>query len=220
MMLDFARKHPGFAPRGTFYVNRLPFGSKANARRTLPWLVRHGFEIGNHTHDHIPLRQLSEDEARKQIATGADVIHEFLPGYRIRTFALPLGSLPKNARDAVSGSWGGTRYGPYAVLLVGANPAPSPFASTFDRTAIPRIRSSHAGWNGEADYAFTYWMRYFERNPRARYVSDGDVRTITVQKGGSADLAPRFRDRVRQLKPNSSGTATTTAPAQSAKTGR
>jgi peptidoglycan/xylan/chitin deacetylase (PgdA/CDA1 family) len=198
IMLDFARKHPGFVPHGTFYVNRLPFGSKASARRTLPWLVRHGFEIGNHTHDHIPLRQLSEDEARKQIATGADVIHEFLPGYRIRTFALPLGSLPTNARDAVSGSWGGTRYGPYAVLLVGANPAPSPFASTFDRTAIPRIRSSHARWNGEADYAFTYWMRYFERNPRARYVSDGDVRTITVQQGTSAEVAPPFRDRVRQ----------------------
>jgi peptidoglycan/xylan/chitin deacetylase (PgdA/CDA1 family) len=197
IMLEFARTHQGFVPRGTFYVNRLPFGSKANARRALTWLTRNGFEIGNHTHDHIPLRQLSEAEARKQIATGADVIHEFLPSYRIRTFALPLGSLPKNARDAVSGSWDGTRYGPYAVLLVGANPAPSPFASRFDRTAIPRIRTSHAGWDGEADYAFAYWMRYFEKNPRARYVSDGDVRTITVPKGRGPDVAPRFKDRVR-----------------------
>lgn len=197
IMLEFARTHPGFVPRGTFYVNRLPFGSRANARRALRWLTRNGFEIGNHTHEHVPLGKLSEDQVRKQLATGADVIHEFLPTYPIRSMSLPLGSLPKNPRDAVRGSWDGRRYGPYAVLLVGANPAPSPFASTFDRGAIPRIRTSHAGWDGEADYAFAYWMRYFERNPRARYVSDGDARTITIAKGAEADVARRFRDRVR-----------------------
>ncbi len=197
MMLDFARTHPGFVPRGTFYVNRLPFGSEADAKRALRWLTRNGFEIGNHTHDHVPLRGLAEDEVRKQLATGADAIHEILPNYRIRTVSLPLGSLPDNSRLAVSGSWRGKRYGPYAVLLVGANPAPSPFSRTFDRTAIPRIRTSHAGWDGEADYAFTFWMRHFERNPGVRYVSDGDPRTIAVPQGKSAEVAPRYEDRVR-----------------------
>ena len=197
IMLEFARAHPGFVPRGTFYVNRLPFGSKANAKRALRWLTRNGFEIGNHTHDHIPLRGLADDQVRKQLATGAEAIREVLPNYRIRSMSLPLGSLPKNSRLAVSGSWRDKQYGPYAVLLVGANPAPSPFSSTFDRAAIPRIRTSHAGWDGEVDYAFAYWMQYFEQNPRARYVSDGDPRTVVVPKGATARVAPRFEDRVR-----------------------
>jgi len=197
IMLDFARTHEGFVPRGTFYVNRLPFGSEANAKRALRWLTQHGFEIGNHTHDHIPLRGLADDEVRKQLATGEEAIHEVLPDYAVRSMSLPLGSLPKNSRLAVSGSWRGKRYGPYAVLLVGANPAPSPFASAFDRSSIPRIRTSHAGWSGEADYTFAYWMREFERNPSARYVSDGDSATFAVPKGRSADVAARFKDRVR-----------------------
>ena len=178
-------------------MNRLPFGSKANAKRALRWLTRNGFEIGNHTHDHIPLRGLADDQVRKQLATGAEAIREVLPNYRIRSMSLPLGSLPKNSRLAVSGSWRDKQYGPYAVLLVGANPAPSPFSSTFDRAAIPRIRTSHAGWDGEVDYAFAYWMQYFEQNPRARYVSDGDPRTVVVPKGATARVAPRFEDRVR-----------------------
>ena len=82
IMLDFARSHPGFVPAGTFYVNRTPFGSDAAAKRTLPWLTAHGFEVGNHTHDHIPLRTLTDDEVRKQVATGAAVIEDVLPGLR------------------------------------------------------------------------------------------------------------------------------------------
>ncbi len=197
IMLDFARTHPGFVPRGTFYVNRTPFGSERNAKIALMWLTRNGFEIGNHTHDHIPLRGLPEEEVRKQLARGAGAIHEILPNYRIRSMSLPLGSLPKNDDLVVQGSWRGKPYGPYAVLLVGANPAPSPFSKAFDAAAIPRIRTSHAGWKGEADFAFAYWMKEFEQNARSRYVSDGDPAAITIRKGAQADVRRRFAARVR-----------------------
>jgi peptidoglycan/xylan/chitin deacetylase (PgdA/CDA1 family) len=196
-MFDFTRTHPGFVPAGTFYVNRTPFGSDAAARRTLPWLTAHGFEIGNHTHDHIPLRTLADDDVRREVATGATLIEDVLPGYDIRSLALPLGSMPHEAKLAVQGRWRGQTYGPYAVLLVGANPAPSPFAKTFDPLAIPRIRSSHAGWNGEEDFAFRYWMRQFERNPGTRYVSDGDPSRITVSAGAEADVRRKFAELVR-----------------------
>ena len=125
----------------------------------------HGFEVGNHTHDHIPLRTLTDDEVRKQVATGAALIEDVLPGYAIRSLALPLGSMPRDSTLAVRGSWRGRAYGPYAVLLVGANPAPSPFAKEFDPRAIPRIRTSHAGWDGTEDFAFSDWMRRLAQNP-------------------------------------------------------
>ena len=197
IMLEFARTHPGFVPAGTFYVNRTPFGSATAAKQALTWLTKNGFELGNHTHDHIPLRGLSDDEVRQAIATGAEVIEELLPGYKIRTFSLPLGSLPRNEGLAVRGSWQGQTYGPYAVLLVGANPAPSPFSKEFDPAAIPRIRSSQAGWQGEEDFAFSYWMNQLERNPGSRYVSDGDPKTVTVPKGAEADVRSTFTARVR-----------------------
>jgi peptidoglycan/xylan/chitin deacetylase (PgdA/CDA1 family) len=197
IMLDFARSHPGFVPAGTFYVNRTPFGSDAAAKRALPWLTAHGFEVGNHTHDHIPLRTLKDDEVRKQVATGAALIEDVLPGYAIRSLALPLGSMPRESTLAVSGSWRGRAYGPYAVLLVGANPAPSPFAKEFDPRAIPRIRTSHAGWDGTEDFAFSDWMRRLEENPGRRYVSDGDASTVTVPEGAQGDVRPRFATRVR-----------------------
>ena len=197
IMLDFARTHPGFVPRGTFYVNRTPFGSDANARRALRWLTANGFEIGNHTHDHIPLRTLSGADVQKQLATGAEAIQGVLPRYEITSMSLPLGALPHDEELAVEGSWQGKRYGPYAVLLVGANPAPSPYSREFDSTAIPRIRTSHAGWNGEADFAFSYWMKELERNPSDRYVSDGDPKVITIRKGAKADVKPRYASRAR-----------------------
>ena len=81
------------------------------------------------------------------------------------------------------------------MLLVGANPAPSPFSRSFDRGSIPRIRTSHAGWNGERDFAFSYWMRELERNPEARFVSDGDAKVVSVRAGSEADLRPAFRSR-------------------------
>ena len=197
IMLDFARTHPGFVPRGTFYVNRTPFGSATLARRTLRWLTAHGFEIGNHTRSHITLRTVSDEVVREQLWSGEDLIRKILPGYEVTSVALPLGSMPRNEELARRGSWKGERYGPYGVLLVGANPAPSPYSKAFDPGSIPRIRTSHAGWHGDRDFAFSYWMQELNRNPGSRYVSDGDPRAITLRRGAEGQVRREFVSRVR-----------------------
>ena len=199
IMLAFARTHPGFEPAGTFYVNREPFGGVAEGAMLLRWLTRNGFELGNHTYDHLPLRTLSSSEVQRELVRGQDVIEHAVPGYRIRSLALPLGSMPEEASLAVAGRWHGRSYGPYGVLLVGANPAASPFSTDFDPAAIPRIRSSHQPWNGQADFAFAYWMRELARHPENRYVSDGDDRHISFPARESSRLAPRFRSRSIRL---------------------
>ncbi len=196
ILLDFARTHPGFEPRATFYVLREPFGGTAQSPELLRWLVENGFELGNHSHDHTPLATLSPADVQHQLVAGARIIEEAVPGYRLRTLALPLGSMPEPARLAVRGRSGGRSYGPYAVFLVGANPAPSPYAKEFDRTAIPRIRSSHMPWATAEEFTFAYWVRMLEDDPGQRYVSDGDPRTVTVRRGVRGDVAARFRTRV------------------------
>jgi hypothetical protein len=195
IMLEFAKTHPGFEPAGTFYVNRDPFAAGSRAPDLLRWLVDHGFELGNHTHDHIPLHELPDAEVQRQLVDGEKVIERAVPGYRVESFALPLGMSPRNESLAVRGSFGGRSYGPYGVALIGASPAPSPFSRAFKPGAIPRIRTSHAGWNGEPDFALSYWLRELDRQPELRFVSDGDPATVTIPAGAAEQLRPRYRSR-------------------------
>jgi len=197
IMMAFAQKHPDFKPAGTFYVNNDPFALGSRLSEGLKWLTTHGFEIGNHTLDHANLGSLDDTGVQKELAEEASQIDKALPGYSIRTMALPYGVTPANNNLAVHGSWNGTSYGPYGVMLVGANPAPSPFSSSFDSAAIPRIRSAHFPWRTTQDYEFDYWQSQLEKDPGSVYVSDGNPRTISFPKSDSGALSSRFRSRAK-----------------------
>ena len=138
IMLEFARSHPGFEPAGTFYVNRAPFAAEEQTEELLRQLTAVGFELGNHTRDHIDLSTLRPRQVQEQIVRGSRAIREYLPEVQIETLALPFGSQPLQPELASSGRWDGERYEFKGVVLVGAEPAPSPFTSAFDSAAIPR----------------------------------------------------------------------------------
>lgn len=76
----------------------------------------------------------------------------------------------------------------YGVLLVGAEPAPSPFSKHFNPRAIPRIRGSQE----ELDK----WLGEFDKYPGRRFASDGQPDTVTVREGSDEGLNP---DRVGDL---------------------
>jgi peptidoglycan/xylan/chitin deacetylase (PgdA/CDA1 family) len=197
-LLAFRREHPTFPFAGTFYVNREPFAGVARGKQMLRWLVNHGFELGNHTKDHVPFSQLSGPvEVQRELVLGNEVIEDAVPGYRVETMSLPLGVLPKPAALAVHGRWNGRSYGFRGVMLVGAGPAPSPFSKSFDRSRIPRIRSGHLPWRGDADFGAWHWLRQLEQNPRRRYVSDGDPATIAFPRVLENRMRPRFRSLAR-----------------------
>jgi hypothetical protein len=111
--------------------------------------------------------------------------------------ALPFGINPSPSSLAVSGSYGGTSYGPYGVMLVGANPSPSPFSADFDSAAIPRIRSAHLPWSNKQDYEWDYWQHVLETNPSSVYVSDGDPATISFPSSEEGSLSLRFKARAK-----------------------
>jgi hypothetical protein len=197
IMMAFAQKHPDFEPAGTFYVNADPFELGGNLSKGLRWLTTHGFEIGNHTTSHADLSSLDSTGVQKELATDAKMITDALPGYKIRTMALPFGIMPSPSSLAVRGSWGGTSYGSYGVMLVGANPSPSPFSSDFDPAGIPRIRSSHLPWQTKQDYEWDYWQHVLETNPSSVYVSDGDPKTISFPKSEEGSLSSRFKAKAK-----------------------
>ncbi|HJR50429.1 MAG TPA: polysaccharide deacetylase family protein, partial [Gemmatimonadales bacterium] len=190
----FAREHPGFGRAATFYVlpganppNRL-FNQPDLAGRKLQYLVRQGYEIGNHSLWHAELGRYPEAVVRAQLAGAQEWVQRHVPGYRFRSLALPMGSYPKQLGWAVSGEAKGLTYKHDAILMVAGGAAPSPHARVFDAHRLPRIQA--------VERDLSYWLTYFDRNPGQRYVSDGDAATITVPGGSAGKLGPGRAARV------------------------
>ncbi|HEY3751954.1 MAG TPA: polysaccharide deacetylase family protein [Pseudonocardiaceae bacterium] len=192
ILLAVARAHPGFRAVATFYVNNKPFGDPGG-RRTLPWLHAHGFDIGNHTLDHTDLRTATAATVRSEIVRCDQEIRRAAPDAAPTTLALPYGLHPKQQTLALRGQG----YSYRGVLLVGANPSPSPFALTFDPLNIPRIRSE--GPTGpDAQFGSSAWLNKLAADPASRYTSDGDPSRVSFRSGGSQQVSARYAAAARQ----------------------
>ncbi len=194
ILLDFASRHEGFEPVASVYVNAGPFGGGTDSDQMLVDLHERGFELGNHTAGHANLAALGADDVRRELAAGVQVITDVVPDAEVRTLSLPLGIWPEPRKLAVRGESAGASYRHEGILLVGANPAPSPFSADFDPLAIPRMRS--ASWDGgEPDYGSGFWLDVLERHPERRYVSDGDPSQVSFPEQLRDQLDPSVEDR-------------------------
>jgi hypothetical protein len=131
---------------GSFFGNGNIQGQKTAWRYPkIQFLVRSGFEICNHTQWHARLDRYSDAFDQEQIARLAMAVDSAVPGYRIRTFALPLGVWPKNHQIAWHGAWRDpktgrvVRYDYDSVLEVSGGPNVSPYDPTYDPHSIDRI---------------------------------------------------------------------------------
>lgn len=172
ILLGFAREHPDFPPRAAFFVNwPHPFGQPRWSAHKLRRLVELGMELGNHTHDHVNLARVDREEGEAQLARAQAAVRAVLPGYALRSLALPFGTRPRDDRYLRAGGRGAGAYNHLGVLLVGAGPAPSPFDPRLDRTRIPRIRAD--GPNLER------WLAYLAAHPERVFTSDGRPDRVT-----------------------------------------
>ncbi|MEO5589481.1 MAG: xylanase, partial [Gemmatimonadaceae bacterium] len=124
---------------------------------------------------HANLAKYSDAVVQEQIARGQLAIDSAVPGYKVRTFALPLGVWPKNRALAKSGSWTDpksgkvTRYDNQAILEVSGGPTESPYDPKFNPLSIRRIEV--IGSQMEAT------LERLDKNGN-RYVSDGNPATV------------------------------------------
>jgi hypothetical protein len=186
--LAFHKEHPDWRNKATFCV--LPAGAAGHAFfgekgiegqksewrfRKVKFLAEQGFELCGHTLWHANLGKYSDAVVQEQIARGTLAIDSAVPGYRVRTFALPLGVWPKNRALAVAGEWknprGGaiTRYNFDAVLEVSGGPARSPYDAAFDAKRLTRVEVYANSLERALDQL---------EQSGTRYVSDGDPSTI------------------------------------------
>lgn len=196
ILYQVAATHPEFRPVATFYVFKPPF-EEPGGKKSLNWLHQHGFEIGNHTVDHPNLGKASADEAQHQIAGMQRIITDAVPGLQVQSLALPLGMHPDQENLAADGSADGGAYHYDSVMLVGSNPASSPFSADFDRTSVPRIRSQ-AAVGKDAQYGSTAWLDKLSAQPDRRYTSDGDPQRVSAPAQETEQPAASVGDKLYQ----------------------
>ena len=186
--LAFAKTHPGWTNRAVFcmlpnaaaghafFGNGGIDGQKTEWRfKKVQWLNQQGFELCNHTLWHANLGKYPDPFVQEQIARGQMAIDSAVPGFKVRTFALPLGVWPKNRALAKAGSWTDpkthevVRYNNEAILEVSGGPTESPYDPKFNPLSIKRIEA--IGNQIES---------ILERMDKSgnRYVSDGDPATV------------------------------------------
>ena len=140
----------------------------------MKFLADQGFELCNHTLYHARLDRAGA-KVEEFIARGNMAIDSAVPGYKVRTFALPLGMWPQNRELAKRGSWRDAKgktitYAYDAVLEVGGGPSRSPFDPLFNPMSINRVQVI-------GDSAVTRTLTMLEKQGQ-RYVSDGDPKTV------------------------------------------
>jgi hypothetical protein len=158
MWLAFQKEHPDWKNRATFCllpaaeIGHAFFGDKGVRGQKkewrfqkVKWLADNGFELCNHTLWHAQLSKYDDAFVQEQIARGQLAIDSVIPGYKVRTFALPQGLWPKNRDLAWRGSWTDPRtkkttsYSYDTVLEVAGGPAKSPFHAEFNPRKLPRV---------------------------------------------------------------------------------
>jgi hypothetical protein len=158
---DFAKAHSdwkgkavfcmlnGGAAGHNFFGDNPKFGGQKKEWRfqKVKWLADNGFELCNHTLWHMQLSKFPDDKVQWNIAANSMGIDSAVPGYKVRTIALPQGLWPKNRQLAWQGSWTDPKSGKTmnykfdAVLEVSGGPARSPYDPAFNGHSISRIEA-------------------------------------------------------------------------------
>jgi hypothetical protein len=189
ILTAFNRQHPDWRNRAVFCMlpaaqaGRSFFGDKGIEGQKTEWrfqkvqfLHKQGYELCNHTLYHARLDKAG-DKVQEYIARGDMAIDSAVPGYKVRTFALPLGMWPKNRPLAWAGSWTDPKskktvsYRYDTVLEVSGNPNESPYDPKFEPHSVNRqIMFKNA---------LESTLNNLDKSPTGgRYVSDGNPSTV------------------------------------------
>ena len=185
----FAADHPDFGKTAHFALVPGNLFSWPNHQQDewyeekLEWLVRNGYEVGNHTLQHPELPKLDTKSFARNIAepyiSVSNVVDKDHPNFAMGVLTLPYGAFQE-------GGWTGDKYDYLvngfvwdghpiyveAALLVCCGPTPSPFNTDYRRLWIPRIAGD--------DPDIARLMKDIEDGLVTLYTSDGNPDTVTI----------------------------------------
>jgi peptidoglycan/xylan/chitin deacetylase (PgdA/CDA1 family) len=194
ILVDVAADYDDVEPVASLYlITSSLFGGTADGPDIVRALHEAGMELGNHTTTHPNLGRLSNSEVQDELSTAVSMIQDIVAEAEVSTLSLPLGVFPEDRGLATSGSGSEGDYEHDAVLLVGSNPAPSPWHVDFEPQALPRILTHRDP--GELQGS-AWWLEQLEvGQTHQRYISDGNPETISFPADQADELDPAFEDR-------------------------
>ncbi len=177
---EFKKEHPDANVTATFFVNGGMFNQPQYNEKIIKWMVENGYDIGNHTQNHLDIKKSSADQVQKEIVYVYNELDDIIPGKYVKIIALPFGSPyskdNENYKYVLSSTYEGEEYETEAALRVGWEPEVSCYDKDFDKTFLKRCRAYDN--NGQE---FDIEM-VFNNLENTRYVSDGDENTIVIKE--------------------------------------
>ena len=175
---EFKANHKDAKVTATFFVNGGIFNQSEYNEKILNWMIDNGYDIGNHTQTHLDIKKSSGERVQKEIAYVYDELERIIPNKYVKIIALPFGSpyvkTHENFKYVLNTTYNNKTYETEAALRVGWEPEVSCFNKDFDKTFLKRCRAYD---NNGKEFDITMVFNNLKNN---KYISDGNVKTITV----------------------------------------
>ena len=175
---EYKKKYSDFNVTATFFITKKLFRQDGN-RKIMKWLIAHGYDIGNHTYEHVNLSKKDIVFAQYDVAMQYEILNSIIGTKFVNIVALPLGQ-PNTFENPITQSLyefelNGKTYITKALMKVGWKPERSPFHKSANVKYLMRVRAYDS--NGE-EFDLSNTFKELEKN---RYVSDGDAEKITIK---------------------------------------
>lgn len=191
---EFKKKYPDFQVTATFFLMDGLFNQKEYNEEIMKWLVKNGYDIGNHTTNHADFTKIDIQKTQEVVAKMYIKLAGILGDDYVPIVALPYGSPYKKEHNnypyILKGSYENFKYETVAALRVGWDSELSPFNKNFDKTFLKRCRAYDN--NGvEFDIEMV-----FKNLASTRYISDGDKNTITIKEENANNLGTNLNKEI------------------------
>ncbi len=191
---SFKEKYPDYNVTATFFVNGGLFNQPEYNEKILKWLVENGYDVGNHTENHLDIKKSSSEQVNKEIVSVYKQLDEIIPEKYVNIIALPFGSPynkeHENFRYVLNSTYNDTTYETKAALRVGWDAEYSPFDKDFDPTFLKRCRAYD---NNGKDFDIEMVFKLLETK---RYISDGNISTIVTSEKNSSKISDNVNKEV------------------------
>jgi len=180
----FAEENEGFRKACMFYVNgdNNPFQGAGEVKDRFEYLVANGYEVSNHTYSHADLETLNAEDVQKEIGLVDKMIKDNLgEDYAVNTLSLPFGKRPveENKKYILNGSNEGHEFSYKIAFRAGPSAPYRPYYHIgYDDLNAPRARG-----NSTEDGDLGYYLKYYEKHPEKRYISDGNPNRLSIPEG-------------------------------------
>ena len=191
---SFKEKYPDYNVTATFFVNGGLFNQPEYNEKILKWLVENGYDVGNHTENHLDIKKSSSDQVNKEIVSVYKQLDEIIPGQYVNIIALPFGSPynkeHENFKYVLNSTYDNSTYETKAALRVGWDAEYSPFDVNFDPTFLKRCRAYD---NNGVEFDIEMVFKLLKNK---RYISDGNVDTIVISEKNASKLNDNIEKEV------------------------